>query len=156
MIPQTTSVSTLIALPYPCGSPSQSCPDNVREAPTELQAFRVRGNVVGYKLESDMDIHFVISDPNNSSATMIVEFPNPNCSGACSSSYHNDMSAARAKLVACIGNPTTTWTTPPQPITVDIFGVGMFDDVHNQIGVAPNGIEIHPVLDIQYVSGPCH
>src|SRR5207237_586375 len=33
-------------------------------------------------------------------------------------------------------------------IPVQITGVGMFDFLHGQTGVAPNGIEIHPVLDI--------
>jgi hypothetical protein len=29
-------------------------------------------------------------------------------------------------------------------------GVGFFDRIHGQTGVAPNGIELHPVLDIQF------
>ncbi len=27
---------------------------------------------------------------------------------------------------------------------------GFFDFVHNQRGVAPNGIELHPVLDVEF------
>jgi len=35
---------------------------------------------------------------------------------------------------------------------VKINGCGFFDFLHGQTGVAPNGIEIHPVLDIQFLS----
>jgi hypothetical protein len=31
-----------------------------------------------------------------------------------------------------------------------VTGVGFFDRIHGQTGVAPNGIELHPVLDIQF------
>jgi hypothetical protein len=33
---------------------------------------------------------------------------------------------------------------------VTVTGVGFFDRIHGQTGVAPNGIELHPVLDIQF------
>ncbi len=32
--------------------------------------------------------------------------------------------------------------------SVQITGIGMFDFLHGQTGVAPNGIELHPVIDI--------
>jgi Bacterial pre-peptidase C-terminal domain len=35
-------------------------------------------------------------------------------------------------------------------VPVRIRGVGMFDFLHGQTGVAPNGIELHPVLDIVF------
>ena len=34
-----------------------------------------------------------------------------------------------------------------------ITGVGMFDFLHGQTGVAPNGIEVHPILDIVFNPG---
>jgi len=36
---------------------------------------------------------------------------------------------------------------------VTITGVGFFDFLHGQTGVAPNGIELHAVLDIQFGTG---
>jgi hypothetical protein len=33
---------------------------------------------------------------------------------------------------------------------VQITGVGFFDFIHGQTGVAPNGIELHPVLSISF------
>src|SRR5262249_31008189 len=35
-------------------------------------------------------------------------------------------------------------------IPVQVTGVGMFDFLHGQAGVAPNGIELHPVLGIAF------
>ena len=34
------------------------------------------------------------------------------------------------------------------PIKVRISGVGFFDFLHGQTGVAPNGRELHPILNI--------
>ena len=33
---------------------------------------------------------------------------------------------------------------------VRITGVGFFDYIHGQRGVAPHGIELHPVLDMEF------
>jgi hypothetical protein len=35
---------------------------------------------------------------------------------------------------------------------VTIKGVGFWDEIHGQTGVAPNGIELHPVLKFSVVS----
>jgi hypothetical protein len=34
-----------------------------------------------------------------------------------------------------------------------VTGVAFFDYLHGQTGVAPNGIELHPVLDFACLSG---
>jgi len=45
--------------------------------------------------------------------------------------------------------PGTTFKAAITPIAVRITGVGFFDRLHGQMGVAPNGIELHPVLDLE-------
>jgi hypothetical protein len=45
--------------------------------------------------------------------------------------------------------PGVTFKAAIKPIRVRITGVGFFDRLHGQMGVAPNGIELHPVLDVQ-------
>jgi len=35
-----------------------------------------------------------------------------------------------------------------------IIGVGFFDTLHGQNGVAPNGVELHPVLDFSMLPSP--
>jgi len=37
---------------------------------------------------------------------------------------------------------------------VEVTGIGFFDRPHNQTGRAPNNIEIHPILSIQFLSQP--
>ena len=42
----------------------------------------------------------------------------------------------------------TPWSVA-RPL-VRITGVGFFDYIHGERGVAPNGIELHPVLDVEF------
>jgi hypothetical protein len=37
---------------------------------------------------------------------------------------------------------------PNVPVTVT--GIAFFDTIHGQEGIAPNGIELHPVLSIDF------
>jgi len=54
----------------------------------------------------------------------------------------------RATLVRRCGSPPSS---EPRQLNglATITGVAFFDRVHGQIGVAPNGIELHPVLSIK-------
>ncbi len=148
---QLTTVDTLVHAAVPSGLSSSS--DNVRFAPWELQAVRIRATIVGWKTETDNDYHIVVADLNAPSETMIVEPPSSACSGACSSGYGSLYQSARSAFVACMGSPPSSFTAPGKTIVADITGVPMFDILHGQTGVAPNGIEIHPVLSVAFVSG---
>ncbi|MDQ6943074.1 MAG: hypothetical protein M3169_11260 [Candidatus Eremiobacteraeota bacterium] len=148
---QIVTVDTLIHAAVPSGLSSSS--DNVRFSPWELQAVRVRGTIVGWKTESDNDYHVVISDMNNPNETMIIEPPSSSCSGACQSGYGALYQSARNAFVTCLGSPPSSFTAPGKTVVVDITGVPMFDLLHGQTGVAPNGIEIHPVMSVAFVSG---
>ncbi len=148
---QIVTVDTLIHAAVPTGLSSSS--DNVRFAPWELQAVRVRGTIVGWKTETDNDYHIVISDMSNPSETMIIEPPSSACSGACASGYGSLYQSARDAFVGCLGSAPSSFTAPSKTVVVDITGVPMFDLLHGQTGVAPNGIEIHPVLSVAFVSG---
>src|SRR5262249_5665140 len=48
---------------------------------------------------------------------------------------------------------TATTSFQTANIPVQVTGVGMFDFLHGQTGVAPNGIELHPVLNIVFNPG---
>ncbi|MEA2786709.1 MAG: hypothetical protein QOF71_2813 [Candidatus Eremiobacteraeota bacterium] len=148
---QLVTVDTLIHAAVPSGLSQSS--DNVRFSPWELQAVRVRGTIVGWKTESDNDYHIVISDMLNPNETMIIEPPSSACSGACQSGYGSLYQSARNAFVACLGSPPSSFTAPGKTVVADITGVPMFDLLHGQTGVAPNGIEIHPVLSVAFVSG---
>jgi hypothetical protein len=115
-----------------------------RIAPTEKTVFQVGALLMSMKLEGDDDIHMVIADPVVG-GSMIVEFPGADCVSTVGASL---MSKAKAALAAACGPlPTTSkFVTLQGRATID--GVGFFDFLHHQGGVAPNGIELHPVLRI--------
>src|SRR5437588_9989566 len=122
-------------------------PANNRVSPAETTVWVINATMTMFKLESDSDYHIVIQDAAGN--TMITEIPLPSCVGA-GSPFLSGIQNARAKFDAQF-NVTTTFQTVSVP--VQIVGVGMFDFLHGQTGVAPNGIEIHPVLDIIFNPG---
>jgi hypothetical protein len=118
----------------------------------ETTTYRVTAELVKMKREDDRDIHLVIAEPGKRSKTMIVEFPDVRCSGARRSVKRNAMRKARAALVNACGTPgSSSFTTLRGSAT--ITGVGFFDVKHGQTGVAPNAIELHPVL--RFSSADC-
>lgn len=149
--PHPTTVDELIHAGVPAGLNARA--DNIRFAPWELQTVTIRATFVGWKTESDNDFHIVVADMNVPSETMIVEPPSPACSGSCQSGYGALFQGARDTLMSCLGSPPATFTTSNKTVVMDITGVPMFDVLHGQTGVAPNGIEIHPILNIAFVSG---
>jgi len=148
--PVQSTVADLRSLTAP-----SSLPQNSRIAPTELTEYTVTAKLVEFKLEDDRDIHLVIADQNDTSQTMIVEFPDATvCAGAVDSAHAGEMRTARAALVAALGQPSASHFTNLTG-TGTVTGVGFFDFLHGQTGVAPNGIELHPVLAFSTTqSGP--
>jgi len=138
----STTIASLDALPAP-----SSLPSNNRVQPTETTVYRVSATLTQYKLEADSDYHLVLSD--GSGHTMIGEIPDPVCVGSGSplaSSIQKARNEFDAKYTA-----TGSFKTANVPVTVT--GVGFFDYDHGQTGVAPNAIELHAVLDIQFGTG---
>ena len=137
------TVDWLVSQPLPAG-----LPEDARISPIEDQAYVVTARLVGFKLEDDEDIHIVIADLNNPAETMIVEIPSTDCSGVCSSAHIAEISTARAQFETRFGAPHKKFERVPGDVTVTVTGIGFFDFLHHQTGVAPNGIEIHPVLSV--------
>jgi hypothetical protein len=137
--PTTIAASTGLAKPA-------SLPANNRIQPTETTVYRLQATLKQHKLESDSDYHLVMAD--SSGHTMIVEVPDPACVGS-GSPLLSSIQKARAEVNAKY-TPTGSFKTANVPVTV--AGVGFFDFLHGQTGVAPNGIELHAVLDIQFGS----
>jgi len=141
----STYISTTIYNMRSSTAPS-SLPANSRIAPRELNQYQVSGTLTKYKRETDSDYHLVIQD--GSGRTMIVEIPSINCVGA-GSPFGTGISHARAQFDAKL-TATSTMKSTSLPIT--IRGIGFWDFIHGQTGVAPNGIEVHPVLNIVFNS----
>ncbi|HTI23523.1 MAG TPA: putative Ig domain-containing protein [Kutzneria sp.] len=137
-----TTIASLTSLPAP-----SSLPSNNRVQPTETTVFRLQATLTEYKLETDSDFHLVLSD--GSGHTMIAEIPDPACVGA-GSPLASSIQKSRTEFTAKY-TPTSSFKTANVPVT--ITGVGFFDFLHGQTGVAPNGIELHSVLDVQFGSG---
>ena len=61
--------------------------------------------------------------------------------------FTRQIEAVRAALDARFGKVSAK-KAPNVPVTVT--GVAFFDILHGQEGVAPNGIELHPILAISF------
>jgi hypothetical protein len=117
-------------------------PANNRISPYETTVWVLNATLVEYKLETDSDYHLVLSDASGN--TLIAEIPLPACVGS-GSPFLSGITNARNQFNARF-TPTGSFQTANIP--VQITGVGMFDFLHGQTGVAPNGIELHPVLNV--------
>jgi hypothetical protein len=134
-----TTIAALSSLPAPT-----TLPANNRIQPTETTVFQLDATLTEYKLEPDSDYHLVLSD--GSGNTMISEIPSPNCVGS-SSVLLPGIQNARSEFDA-LYTATSSFQTANVPVIVT--GVGFFDFLHGQTGVAPNGIELHAVLDLKF------
>jgi hypothetical protein len=124
--------------------PSSLSTDTPRIEPVEFTTYRVRAKLVGAVVEDDHDVHLVIRSPASRRKTMIVEFPYARCNGAKDSKKRAAMKRARAALSNACGGIGTSFVDLRGRVRVT--GVGFWDEIHGQTGVAPNGIELHPVL----------
>jgi hypothetical protein len=121
---------------------------DTRFGPVEINTYRVKALLLGYRLEDDEDFHLVLADPNDPAKTMIAEIPASDCVG--DAAFGAKLQKMRDTLVARFGSPGVHTKRLPHPVQVTIRGVGFFDITHStpQDGVAPNDIELHPVLGI--------
>jgi hypothetical protein len=113
----------------------------------ERQVWRVKAQIVEYKLEDDSGIHLVLFDRGR---YMIAEMP----AAACLSRRTRDRRAlinARRLFAARCGAPTATWQ--PLGAVALLSGVGFWDFPHGQEGAARNYAELHPVTGIRFLAG---
>jgi hypothetical protein len=145
-----TTVHDLVHLPFtmhvPLHFPRAGGPTFT---PVELTTYRINVKLEGWKISADDgDIHLVVHDPTTDES-MIVEFPDPKRTGKASGTHRTEMTDARhAVEQSCPGHHLTTGFHNLAG-TATITGVGFFDKIHNQTGVALNGIELHPALAFQ-------
>lgn len=131
-----TTVAALRSLPVePTGSRGQR---------VESTVYEVRAALLAAKIEEDGDVHLAVADPRTH-GTMIVEFPIAACAARATQAAKERMTTAREALVRACGTPSSSSFTTLSGLAT-IRGVGFFDKIHGQRGVAPNGIELHPVL----------
>jgi hypothetical protein len=120
-----------------------------RVYPEEYTTYQLSGNITFAKQEADSDVHMVLTDPTDATKTMIIEAVCPTC--ATGSVVGNQIATVRQAVeaqfaVGQVGVPVPGTFSVPATVT----GVAFFDRLHGQDGVAPNGIELHPVLAIRF------
>jgi hypothetical protein len=154
--PTPTTIAALRALPVPAVLP----PDGRSEG-AEKTVWQLTATLQAYRMESDGDYHLVIADDQNN--TMIAEIPNPgditapsyfaaqitNARTAFDTHFQITENTIAANVPAAA---SAAWAAQFQQIAVPVTltGLGFFDFNHGQLGVAPNAIELHPVINIVF------
>lgn len=144
--PSNPTAATVASLAAP--EAPKPIPKDSRVGPSETTVWVVDATLTSFKLETDSDYHLVLDD--GAGNTMIAEIPSPDCIGEGSSAFADRITAARAQLD---NQFSATSQFQDADVPVRVIGVGLFDFSHGQRGYAANGIELHPVLDIQFTTG---
>ena len=153
--PVHTSISDLAdPTKYPAPPDPPGPPVDHRVLPAETTVFVVNATLTLFKKETDVDYHIVLQD--DAGKTMVTEIPSPACIITSTtprvpafSPFATQISSARSKFDAHF-TPSSLFQMANVP--VQVTGVAFFDFIHGQTGVAPNGIELHPILDISFTS----
>jgi hypothetical protein len=128
--------------------PSELGPTTPRTTKLEFHTWTLRAKPRRARIEGDGDIHLIMYAPKHPHRTMIVEFPKRSC--VASPFKRKAIARAQRRFVHNCGSMSGAWADLKG--SVDVTGVGFWDSLHGQPGVAPNGIELHPVLGF---SGAC-
>jgi hypothetical protein len=117
-----TTLRYLVTRPAPANLP-------YTRLPFEHNVYTVTASVVLIRAEADSDLHVVLQDGPRQ---MIAEAPAFACTARALPRLRRAMAAARSHVRLCSRARVT--------------GVAFFDYDHGQTGVAPNAIELHPIL----------
>jgi hypothetical protein len=120
---KATTVAHLTSLTRPSSLPQT-------RLPFERQIYSVVAAVTLVRSEADMDFHLVLQ---SGTKTMIAESPTvPTCTVSATPYRRRQMADARTAVRLCS--------------RARVVGVAFWDFKHGQTGVAPNAIELHPIL----------
>ena len=134
-----TSIASLVAIAKP-----STLPDNNRLQSAEITTWTLNATLIKYVKSYDADYHIVFQDA--AGRTMIGEIPDPGCVSS-ASPFRSGIVHARGQFDAMF-TATSSFKTAAVPVV--ITGVGFFDYNEGQEGIAPNGIELHPIIDIAF------
>jgi hypothetical protein len=119
---EPNTIARLVSHPRPSPLPPT-------RAPFERRIFTVVAAVTLVRPEPDEDLHLVLK---KGTRTMIAESPSSTCTKGATAYRRGQMREARKVVRLCA--------------RAQVVGVAFFDFNHNQTGVAPNAIELHPIL----------
>ena len=112
--------------------------DRRRRNANEFYVYRVKAILAEVHTRLDQDLHLLLRDPVDPKARMVAEIPNPLCTKE--SRHESAFAAARREAQFLRARHSET--------LVEVIGVGFFDEFHEARGSAPNGFELHPVLQL--------
>jgi hypothetical protein len=155
-----TTVEELANLPRPADMPlteSSVVYNEKRAKPVETSIYSVEAKLILIKHENSGDYHLVLQ--GTSGQTMIAVAPNPaDAFIGANNRWKKEITDVRQQLDANFSPSSGTSTTLPLGTSIKprlrfvrIAGVGFFNLVHGQTGVASNGLELHPLLSIDFV-----
>jgi hypothetical protein len=156
-----STIQEMIDFPYPfpnpAGTPHKYYTERV--PPYETTGYVIEGTLIEYGLEGDEDYHLVIKD--DSGNTLIAEIPNLACVARAPKLIREYIKIAHDNFdrrFSVNGNlQPVRGRFKTANVKVRIAGIGMFDHLHGggesgeQRGAAPNGIELHPVVGLQFL-----
>jgi hypothetical protein len=120
---QATTVAHLVSIPRPASVPAT-------RLSSERLIYSVIASATLLREEADQDLHVVL---RSGSRQMIAEAPNaPFCTANATAYRKKQMHDARNRVRSCA--------------RAHVVGVAFWDFYHGQTGVAPNAIELHPIL----------
>jgi len=145
--PRSATVEELASMPAPPWS--RAAPRSAAES----SIYALEACVVAYALSGDSDLHVVVQ--GESGATMIVKFPDAASCAPWSHAPGLMLQARDAFMQLMPDPPTSNFKCLQPPIPARVIGPLFMDKVHGQVGVAPNGAEIHPILRVTRRKGNC-
>jgi hypothetical protein len=125
---RATTIAHLVSLPRPSSLPAT-------RLPFERHIFSVLAAVTLVRSEDDRDLHLVLQ---KGVSHMIAEAPSSICTARATAYRRRQMRNARSLVRLCS--------------RARVVGVAFWDFKHNQTGVAPNAIELHPILGFACLS----
>jgi hypothetical protein len=147
-----TTVQKMIDFPYPFPNP-RGIPKvwwTKRVPRYERTVWVLEVTLKDYTREDDEDYHLVLEDENGN--TMVAEIADPACVDSNAPPLIKErIKIARDDFDRKFNGSLRPTSNPKSPnVKIRIAGIGMFDREHNQLGRADNGIELHPVLGIEF------
>lgn len=115
-----------------------------RHGQAEFTLWRLKTRIMEKKNEADEDYHLVL---RTGSREMIAEIPSPDCV--------EDTPEPLRSMIIQAREDFDTWYAAQSPKKnmnkkIVLTGIGFFDRVHGGTGQAHNGIELHPVIEVEF------
>lgn len=144
---QQTTITDLHTQPYPFAKltgfpPKWSYYQRAGEA--EFRIWQITAYLTKKKNESDEDYHLVIKDGDR---YLVAEIPSANC-------VENTIEPLKGMILQARSDFDEWFSKQTKKIfnqKVRLTGLGFFDRVHGAEGASPNGIELHPVIKIEFL-----